>query len=183
MISRSKMPVAFATTTAVLVGALGVAWYSGPRVAHHSVCGFCGRVREAEWWLGYNIKDVVTETAESAWVDSMYPDHVDHFWVPISRHGRGWFGNEWIGCGGIGAVRMLYEARARVGEPEAVRWLRHYHEELRAHPDLNSLHTLGVRIGQVLQAGDTLQPNHPAPPDVGNGAVPLNCEDSEPRRG
>ena len=96
-------------------------------------CLFCGRSRHEAWLLGIKIKDRVTETQASAWVDQMYPNHTNHIWTGGSTEIKKWgFGRRSFGCGGLGAsaVGQIHYLRSYLGETQAREFLQRYHSAL-----------------------------------------------------
>lgn len=122
----------------IAAAAIALFWTSirdrfGPRTQHGSQCLICQRMRVEKWVCGEKVKDSISTTEYSDWIDSFEPKDHQHVWLVSSRTARsGWFGNESIACGGVNVISTIYSQRGVLGEDKARRVTSAFHRLVRS---------------------------------------------------
>jgi hypothetical protein len=117
----------------VFWGAISDAY--GPMEQAESQCLICQRGRVERSVCGSQVKDEITTSQYSDWIDTFVSSEHEHVWLVYSHSNRrNWFGNQAIACGGIPALSMIFSRRGELGEQKAQELVRKFHELVKAKP-------------------------------------------------
>lgn len=114
-----------------------VAWKYGPMQRVGSTCIHCGRWRHREWRVGIKIRDEISETDCSRWVDSLYPSHRCHVWGMGSVTNRWrWFGGTECGRGreAVADIHQVQKLYGKSGKDVGEQLLKEYYAALAVDP-------------------------------------------------
>lgn len=118
---------------------LGLSWPAfaarfGPMHGEFSQCQICARHRNMEVVCGRKVKDEITTTKDSDWIDTFVPPSHQHVWQVISSASRrAWFDGGEIACGKGGPLSVICSRRAQLGEDTCRQLVLRFHELVR-HP-------------------------------------------------
>ena len=94
-----------------------------------SQCQICARSRVVEVVCGRKVKDKITTTEYSDWIDTFVPPDHQHVWQVSSSESRAaWFGGKVIACSDGGLLVAVYQRRDELGDETCRQLILKFHE-------------------------------------------------------
>ena len=124
----------------------------GPLRSVYSQCLLCDGHRHEKWLGERKTIDVIEETEQSLWVDTLYPAGHEHIWQSSTTFERArWFGSGELGCGGIPTIATIYHNKPFLGDKAAEELLAEVHsivldKTISAKSRWTSLRGVAVRV-------------------------------------